>query len=116
MGIKTRASSRSPWPWGCVAVLYWQHAPAALEHTLQDYVSFMVLIGSLFVISGEILLDGDLEAKPVVNTSILALGALAASLIGTTGASMLLIRPLLETNRQRRHVALTVVFFIWDCS
>jgi Na+/H+ antiporter NhaD/arsenite permease-like protein len=73
----------------------------------------MVLIGSLFVISGGILLDGDLEATPAVNASILALGALAASLIGTTGASMLLIRPLLKTNRQRRHVAHTVVFFIF---
>ncbi len=96
-----------------VAVLYVQHAPAALEHTLRDYLSFMVLIGSLFVISGGILLDGDLEATPAVNTSILGLGALVASLIGTTGASMLLIRPLLKTNRQRRHVAHTVVFFIF---
>ena len=77
---------------------------------------FMVLLGSLFVVSGGILVTGDIEAKPVVNATFLAVGAVLASLIGTTGASVLLIRPLLSTNEQRRHVAHTVVFFIFMVS
>ena len=96
-----------------VLVLYLRHAPLAIEHTAADYVSFMVLLGSLFVISGGVLMDGDLEATPLVNTGFLALGALMASFIGTTGASMLLIRPLLHTNSERRKVVHTVVFFIF---
>src|SRR5439155_972452 len=56
---------------------------------------------------------GDLPATPVVNTAFLALGSLLASFVGTTGASMLLIRPLLQTNRERTRVAHTVVFFIF---
>jgi Na+/H+ antiporter NhaD/arsenite permease-like protein len=96
-----------------VLLLYATHAPRALSHTALDYVSFVVLLGSLFVISGGVLMDGDLEARPWVNTSFLAVGALFASFVGTTGASMLLIRPLLHTNSQRRHVVHTVVFFIF---
>jgi Na+/H+ antiporter NhaD/arsenite permease-like protein len=67
----------------------------------------------LYVISGGIHLSGDLEATPKVNTTFLAVGALIASFIGTTGASMLLIRPLLSTNSQRKHVIHTVVVFIF---
>lgn len=96
-----------------VLALYAVHAPHALVETGRDYVSFMVLLGSLFVISGGVLMDGDLEATPRVNTIFLGLGALAASFIGTTGASMLLIRPLLHTNSERRHIVHTVVFFIF---
>jgi Na+/H+ antiporter NhaD/arsenite permease-like protein len=73
----------------------------------------MVLLGSLFVVCGGVYLDGDLQATPPVNAAFLAAGALAASFIGTTGASMLMIRPLLETNKERRHVVHTVVFFIF---
>ena len=69
--------------------------------------------GGLFVISGGILLEGDLEATPRTNAAFLGLGAILASFLGTTGASMLLIRPLLQTNRERKHVAHTVVFFIF---
>jgi Na+/H+ antiporter NhaD/arsenite permease-like protein len=87
---------------------------AVLEHALlRDYVPFMVLLASLFVISGGVQLKGDLRAVPVVNTGLLALGALTASLVGTTGASMILIRPLLQTNRDREHVRHTVIFFIF---
>ena len=93
--------------------LYLAHHPRVLVHTAADYVSFMVLLGSLFVISGGVMLDGDLQATPRVNTAFLALGSLFASLVGTTGASMLLIRPLLRTNSERRHVVHTVVFFIF---
>jgi Na+/H+ antiporter NhaD/arsenite permease-like protein len=96
-----------------VLVLYARHHPAALLHTTEDYVSFMALLGSLFVISGGVLVTGDIEARPAVNTALLAVGAVLASLIGTTGASVLLIRPLLATNQERRHVAHTVVFFIF---
>ena len=96
-----------------VLVLYLRAHPAALVHTARDYVSFIFLLGGLFVISGGIFLEGDLEATPRTNATILGLGALLASFIGTTGASMLLIRPLLQTNRERKHVAHTVVFFIF---
>src|SRR5690606_30758169 len=64
-------------------------------------------------ISGGIRIHGDLPAHPVTNAMFLVVGGTLASFIGTTGAAMLLIRPLLETNRERRHVAHTVVFFIF---
>jgi len=96
-----------------VLVLYLRERPAVLGHAASDYVSFIVLLGGLFVISGSILLEGDLEATPRTNAAFLGLGALFASFVGTTGASMLLIRPLLQTNRERKHVAHTVVFFIF---
>ena len=84
-----------------------------LGHAGHEYLSFIVLLGSLFAISGGIFLDGDLRATPKVNTVFLAIGALIASFVGTTGASMLLIRPLLRTNSERKHVVHTVVFFIF---
>ena len=87
---------------------------AVLEHAiLRDYVPFMMLLFSLYTISGGIRVRGDLVARPAVNTAILAIGALAASFIGTTGASMVLIRPLLQSNRERKYVRHTVVFFIF---
>ena len=92
----------------------WPTVVAVLEHALlRDFVPFIVLVTSLFVISGGLQIKGDLRALPVVNTAILAVGSVAASLIGTTGASMVLIRPLLQTNRDRVHVSHTVVFFIF---
>ena len=99
-----------------VLILYARHDPAALGHTAADYLSFMALLASLFVISGGVLVTGDIPARPAVNTAFLAVGALLASLVGTTGASVLLIRPLLATNEERRHVAHTVVFFIFVVS
>ena len=84
-----------------------------VQHTLLEYVEFMVLLGSLYTISGGIALRGDLQATPVVNGCFLGLGAILASIMGTTGASMLLIRPLLQTNAERRYVAHTVIFFIF---
>ncbi|HEY6553221.1 MAG TPA: sodium:proton antiporter [Vicinamibacteria bacterium] len=93
--------------------LYLTRNPGALVHTAFDYASFILLLASLFVISGGVFLDGDLPATPRTNAFFLAGGALLASLIGTTGASMLLIRPLLQTNRERKHVTHTVVFFIF---
>ena len=99
-----------------VLILYARHNPAALLHTAEEYFSFIVLLGSLFVVSGGILITGDLQATPRVNTAFLATGAVLASLIGTTGASVVLVRPLLSTNQERRHVAHTIVFFIFIVS
>src|SRR6266700_68621 len=86
---------------------YLVRQPSVLTATAEDYVSFIVLLAGLYVISGGILLRGDLEATPVTNTAFLALGAALASCIGTTGASLLLIRPLLQTNRERQRVTHT---------
>ncbi len=77
-----------------------------------DYVPFMVLLLALFVITGGIHLSGDIKAKPWVNTLFLAVGFFLASLMGTTGAAMLLIRPVLTTNQQRQYKIHTVLFFI----
>lgn len=84
-----------------------------LEHAAAEYVSFIALLGSLYVISGGVLLRGDLRATPLVNTSFLALGAFLANLVGTTGASMLLIRPMLRTNAARENRWHIPVFFIF---
>jgi Na+/H+ antiporter NhaD/arsenite permease-like protein len=80
---------------------------------LQEFVPFIVLLFSLFTISGGIRITGDLEARPMTNATFMGVGGILASFIGTTGAAMLLIRPVLETNRERKHVAHTVVFFIF---
>jgi Na+/H+ antiporter NhaD/arsenite permease-like protein len=93
---------------------YIVHDPHALSHVLlHEYVPFIVLLGSLFVISGGIRLTGDLVASPHTNTTFIAAGTLLASLIGTTGASLLLIRPVLQTNRERQYKVHTVIFFIF---
>ncbi len=96
-----------------VLIYYFVHAPDAIAHTAEDYVSFMILLGSLFYIAGGVVMDGDLEARPWVNVAFLGLGGLLASFVGTTGASMLVIRPLLHTNAERKYVVHTVLFFIF---
>ncbi|MCA9261276.1 MAG: sodium:proton antiporter, partial [Planctomycetales bacterium] len=78
-----------------------------------EYIPFIVLLFSLYTIAGGIRIEGDLQARPLTNATFMGVGGLLASFIGTTGAAMLLIRPLLETNRERKHVAHTVVFFIF---
>ena len=80
---------------------------------LSEYIPFIALLFALYVITGGVRIEGDLEATPTTNAAFLAVGAVLASFIGTTGAAMLLVRPLLETNRERRHVAHTLVFFIF---
>lgn len=87
-----------------------------LLHTALDYLSFMALLGALFVISGGIRVRGSLAGTPLANSALLGLGAVLANLIGTTGASMLLIRPLLRANAERRHKVHLVVFFIFVVS
>ena len=84
-----------------------------LHVALVDYVPFLILLGALFTIGGGIFVRGTLRGSPPVNAVILAIGTVIASLVGTTGAAMLLIRPLLRANRERRHRAHTVVFFIF---
>jgi Na+/H+ antiporter NhaD/arsenite permease-like protein len=93
--------------------LYVMREPKALLGMAEEYVSFIILLAGLYVISGGILMRGDLTATPLTNTGFLALGAVLASFIGTTGASMLLIRPVLQTNRERARVKHTVIFFIF---
>jgi len=80
---------------------------------LAEYVPFIVLLFALYCITGGVRIEGDLEATPTVNAAFIGAGAAAASFIGTTGAAMLLIRPVLETNAQRRNVVHTIVFFIF---
>ena len=87
-----------------------------LTHALLDYASFLALLGSLYVISGGIYLRGSLAGSPLSNLSLLAIGALLANLIGTTGASMVLIRPLLRANKERKRKTHIVVFFIFVVS
>jgi Na+/H+ antiporter NhaD/arsenite permease-like protein len=80
---------------------------------LQEFIPFIVLLFSLYSISGGIRIAGNLAARPTTNAAIMGIGGVLASVIGTTGAAMLLVRPLLETNRERKHVAHTLVFFIF---
>jgi Na+/H+ antiporter NhaD/arsenite permease-like protein len=86
---------------------------AELGVKMHEYASFITLLGSLFFISGGIYLAGDLKCTPASNTTFLAIGTMLASLIGTTGASMLLIRPVLRANTERKHKVHIVVFFIF---
>jgi Na+/H+ antiporter NhaD/arsenite permease-like protein len=86
---------------------------AAFVHAmLAEYLSFIVLLFSLYVVGGGILVSGHIRATPWTNAGILALGTLIASIVGTTGAAMILIRPLIRANLPRPHNAHVVIFFI----
>ena len=85
---------------------------AILHNMLYDYIPFIMLLLALFVVTGGINIKGDIMATPSVNTFILGMGFIMASFMGTTGAAMLLIRPLLQINQQRTHKVHTVLFFI----
>ena len=80
---------------------------------LVEYIPFIALLFSLYVISGEISVQENFAGTPKLNAGIIAVGSLLASFIGTTGAAMLLIRPLLKANAKRNYVVHTVVFFIF---
>lgn len=82
-------------------------------HTLMEYISFIILLGSLFVISGGIVIRISGRGKPLLNSIILIIGAIFASFIGTTGASMVLIRPLIKINKWRKNVSHIYIFFIF---
>jgi Na+/H+ antiporter NhaD/arsenite permease-like protein len=80
---------------------------------LEEYIPFIVLLTALYTVAGGICVNGNLHGTPKLNTAILALGTLLASVMGTTGAAMLLIRPLLRANDNRKHVVHVVIFFIF---
>lgn len=98
------------------AIFLWffvDHGALHMGHSGQEYVGFIALLGSLYVISGGILVSGSLAGTPLSNTLLLGIGAILANVIGTTGASMVLIRPLLRANESRIHKTHVVVFFIF---
>jgi Na+/H+ antiporter NhaD/arsenite permease-like protein len=84
-----------------------------LHVLIADYMPFIILLWGLFTISGGILLQGTLRGTPIVNTTMIAIGTILASWMGTTGAAMLLIRPFLRANGYRKNRAFMVVFFIF---
>ncbi|MDB5589507.1 sodium:proton antiporter [Enterovirga sp.] len=88
-------------------------ADAALHVVLLEYMPFLLLLFALYTIAGGIVLQGNLRGTPALNTGFLLAGTLLASLVGTTGASMVLIRPLIRANDDRRHTVHVVVFFIF---
>jgi Na+/H+ antiporter NhaD/arsenite permease-like protein len=85
----------------------------AIVERLFEYTSLIALLGSLYIVCGGILVEGTPKGSPPVNTSLLALGAVLANLIGTTGASMVLVRPLIRANQHRQHVAHVPIFLIF---
>jgi Na+/H+ antiporter NhaD/arsenite permease-like protein len=85
----------------------------ALSHALlAEYLSFILFLFALYVVAGGILVTGNIRGTPIANTAMLAFGTAIASIVGTTGAAMILIRPVLKANAQRRHNVHVVVFFI----
>lgn len=84
-----------------------------LECIVNDYLTFIVLLFGLFCVSGNITMEGDLAGSPRVNVLLLTVGTLLSSWIGTTGASMLMVRPVIKMNSWRRHRAHIMVFFIF---
>lgn len=88
------------------------HTHEIIHTMFFDYVPFIILLGALFTITGGILLTGDIEAQPTINTIFLGIGGVLASFMGTTGAAMLLIRPVIQTNKERTFKVHTILFFI----
>jgi Na+/H+ antiporter NhaD/arsenite permease-like protein len=89
-----------------------EHTLYPLVHELGKYASFVIMLGSLYTVAGGIVIRGDLKPTPLTNASILGLGALLANLIGTTGSSVLFIRPYLRINGARKHNIHLPLFFI----
>lgn len=87
-----------------------------LECVINDYLTFIVLLFGLFCVSGNITVEGDFAGSPRVNVGLLALGTLLASCIGTTGASMLMVRPIIKMNSWRERKAHIMIFFIFMVS
>lgn len=106
--------------WGALAVIPLMVAfgvpvagEAVLHTLLTEYMSFIILLFALYTISGGILVAGNIHGTPLVNAGLLLVGAMLASVIGTTGASMILIRPMLRANDNRQFNAHVVIFFIF---
>jgi Na+/H+ antiporter NhaD/arsenite permease-like protein len=97
------------------AVFFGAHAAleGAVHAFIAEYFPFIILLTALFVVAGGICVRGNLRGTPALNTGLLALGTVLASVMGTTGASMLMIRPVIRANDNRKHVAHIVVFFIF---
>ena len=91
-------------------------AVSFMHALLEEYIPFILLLTALFTVAGGIHIRGNLHGTPALNTAILAIGAVLASFMGTTGASMLLIRPLIRANDNRAHTAHVVIFFIFIVS
>jgi Na+/H+ antiporter NhaD/arsenite permease-like protein len=106
------------WALALLAPFAFAYGPAAAFGTLmhavfEEYLPFIVLLTTLYTVAGGVCINGNLRGSPRLNTGLLALGTLLASIMGTTGAAMLLIRPLLRANDNRKHVVHVVVFFIF---
>ena len=105
--------------WGLVFILFFAYFFSEnaifyiLEVYLKEFLPFILLLLSLFVVSGGILIKGDLQGTPKMNFIIILIGTLLASIMGTTGASMLLIRPLIRANEWRKNRTHLIVFFIF---
>ena len=87
-----------------------------LECTVNDYLTFIILLFGLFCVSGNITMEGDFAGSPRINVGLLAIGTLLASCIGTTGASMLMVRPVIKMNSWRRRKSHIMIFFIFMVS
>jgi Na+/H+ antiporter NhaD/arsenite permease-like protein len=96
-----------------LAIAWGPEGRLLLAEKLSEYASFIILLAALFVISGGIYLQGSFSGTPLVNTAFLGIGAVFANLIGTTGAAVLLVRPLLRANKSRQRKGHIVVFFIF---
>ena len=99
-------------PYGLL--LGWPAMTKEFLHTiLLDYIPFIILIGALYTVSGGLFIKGQFSGRPVSNTALLAFGTVIASFVGTTGASMLMIRPLIRANKHREYAIHVFVFFIF---
>ncbi|HPD61081.1 MAG TPA: sodium:proton antiporter, partial [Thermodesulfobacteriota bacterium] len=99
-----------------IPFIYFYHNDAIhniLHIYMVDYIPFIIMLWALFTIAGGIVLKGNLTGRPITNTVLLALGTLLASWVGTTGASMIMIRPVLRANAHRRKKAHVICFFIF---
>ena len=106
------------WACLCIVPLFMLHGfetavPALAHAMLGDYIPFIIFVGTLFIVAGGIHIRSSFVGTPLVNAGILLLGAFLANIMGTTGAAMLLIRPLLKANKDRKHVTHTFIFFIF---
>lgn len=90
-----------------------ESAQTVLECVVNDYLTFIILLFGLFCVAGNITVEGEFAGSPRINTGLLAIGTLLSSLIGTTGASMLLVRPFIKMNSWRRRKSHIMIFFIF---
>ncbi len=98
----------------CAVAFGFATAAAGAVHAFAaEFIPFIILITALFVVAGGICVRGNLHGTPALNTGLLAIGTVLASIMGTTGASMLMIRPLIRANDNRKHAVHIVVFFIF---